>query len=547
MERAIALGGYDETEREVLTAELAFVLFRLGRTDEAGARARQALAYVRDPGRSAQLRWILGYVHLRQGRADDALDAVDQTLADNPVPTVWLARLHALRSLILANGWGEPEATTAAAERAIELGERVGDRFTVGHALSSLFCIHSAEREYTQALAVVDRALAELDDETLYFDLRTVLLDNRVFVLQNLDRLDEAELTLRTARELADQSDGGYLSRMHIAAGVQHYWVGRWDDALAELDAVVDDLPEATSFGLRPRWPLLLLHGVAALITGHRDDRASSAAHLRTGLGYGRTNVADRDNCDFLLAAEALTAERDGALPRALASFAPILDPAFGRTLLRHQWLPDIVRLALEVGDRSTADTAVRMCAAEADREVVPARATAALSRCRGLRDGDLTALVDAAEHYRAVGRTVERAQTLEDIAVLLAQNDAVEESRRTLTEAIELYARFGADWDIRRAETRARRYGVRRGIGGPRRRRTAAVSGWDSLTPTELRVAGLVAAGQSNPEIAAELFLSRRTVQTHVQHILRKLGAHSRVEIARQAVDQDATDQESV
>jgi len=44
--------------------------------------------------------------------------------------------------------------------------------------------------------------------------------------------------------------------------------------------------------------------------------------------------------------------------------------------------------------------------------------------------------------------------------------------------------------------------------------------------------VAGLIAGGRSNPDIAAELFLSRRTVETHVSHILTKLGARSRIEI---------------
>jgi len=49
--------------------------------------------------------------------------------------------------------------------------------------------------------------------------------------------------------------------------------------------------------------------------------------------------------------------------------------------------------------------------------------------------------------------------------------------------------------------------------------------------------VAYVVAAGRSNPDIAAELFLSRNTVQTHVSHILAKLGARSRAEIVREAL----------
>ena len=58
----------------------------------------------------------------------------------------------------------------------------------------------------------------------------------------------------------------------------------------------------------------------------------------------------------------------------------------------------------------------------------------------------------------------------------------------------------------------------------------TARVS---SLTTTERRVADLVASGLSNPVIAERMFLSRRTIQTHVSHILTKTGLSSRIELA--------------
>jgi DNA-binding CsgD family transcriptional regulator len=62
-------------------------------------------------------------------------------------------------------------------------------------------------------------------------------------------------------------------------------------------------------------------------------------------------------------------------------------------------------------------------------------------------------------------------------------------------------------------------------------------------LTETELRVAGLVAQGRSNSDIAGRLLLSRRTVETHVSHILAKLGARSRREIADLAESSSQTD----
>lgn len=57
--------------------------------------------------------------------------------------------------------------------------------------------------------------------------------------------------------------------------------------------------------------------------------------------------------------------------------------------------------------------------------------------------------------------------------------------------------------------------------------------SGWASLTPAELRVVDLVTAGLSNPEIGERLFISRRTVQTHLSRVFAKLGVASRTELA--------------
>ena len=55
-----------------------------------------------------------------------------------------------------------------------------------------------------------------------------------------------------------------------------------------------------------------------------------------------------------------------------------------------------------------------------------------------------------------------------------------------------------------------------------------------DSLTERELQVAQLVVDRKTNPEIAAELFLSQKTVETHLRNIFRKIDVASRVELAR-------------
>jgi DNA-binding CsgD family transcriptional regulator len=78
------------------------------------------------------------------------------------------------------------------------------------------------------------------------------------------------------------------------------------------------------------------------------------------------------------------------------------------------------------------------------------------------------------------------------------------------------------------------RPYGIRPARNAYRPRQS---TGWEALTPTEIKIAYLVADGRSNPDVAAALFLSRNTVQTHVSHILAKLGARSRTEIIREAI----------
>ena len=204
---------------------------------------------------------------------------------------------------------------------------------------------------------------------------------------------------------------------------------------------------------------------------------------------------------------------------------------------LTHQWLPDLVRLALAADDRQLARAAANACAEEATAETYPARAAAASLRCRGLLESDPDPLAEAAAHYRAVGPAVELPVALEDLAVVLAERGQEDDARAALNEAVGLYEGLQARWDIRRAEGRLRPHGIRRGVRGQRGQR--ATFGWEALTPTEVKIAALVARGDSTSDIARGMFLSRRTVQTYISHILVKLDARGRVDIVREALRQ--------
>jgi DNA-binding CsgD family transcriptional regulator len=84
---------------------------------------------------------------------------------------------------------------------------------------------------------------------------------------------------------------------------------------------------------------------------------------------------------------------------------------------------------------------------------------------------------------------------------------------------------------DRDRALARTRALGVRR---SSREAHRESDFGWAALTATENRIAALVRDGLTNREIGSRLFVSPRTVQTHVSHILQKTGLRSRVDIAR-------------
>ena len=216
---------------------------------------------------------------------------------------------------------------------------------------------------------------------------------------------------------------------------------------------------------------------------------------------------------------------------------AQILPRRTGEMSLTHQWLPDLVRVALAAGDQAMAQAAARACQAEAAAETPPARAAAASLRCQGLLSADPGPLRDAVAHYRAPGPAVQLPAALEDLAAVLAQAGRPDEARAALTEAVTWYQDLDARWDIRRAEGRLRARGIKRAARarpGPR-----PATGWAALTPTELKIATLVAEGAATPDIARHLFLSRRTVQTYISRILAKLGATGRAEIVREALRQ--------
>jgi len=531
LERELDEAPAGEEALDGLMADLVRALLATGSYQEAARQANRALTVMTDPMRRAETYWMLARAQVSAGDNDDAIATIEQALASD-MPGEWRARVLALLAMLQRVGTGDLDVVEATALQALTVARQAGDAFATAHAMADLWLTYGVRRDHAAALDYLDGALRVVGDDPRYADLRSYLLDVRIFALQNLDRWPEAELALREAREFAQRSGSSDRAAWANAA-VLRYWLGQWDDALAELGS---DDTDADAY-LRERWPALLVHGVAALIAGRREERTTAGQHLRQGLALPIQVLTDRENQDFLVAAHALALEQNGETREAMLRLAAILPRRDGEMTLIHQWLPDLVRLALAVGDPQTAQAAAQACQAEAAAETRPARAAAASLRCHGLLESDPDPLREAVAHYRDVGPAVELPAALEDLAVVLAARGQEEEARAALNEAISRYDSMAARWDIRRAGSRLRPYGIRHGTRG--RRGPRAASGWEALTPTEVKIAALIARGDSTSDIARGMFLSRRTVQTYISRILTKLDAKGRVEIVREALRQ--------
>ncbi len=527
LERARDGLGWEDPRREHLDGDLAMAQLLLGDNEQVVRLAQPVLEYTRDPAMAGRIAWTLAYALPRMGRLEQAIEVTDQALAREGLPPVWSARLRARRAMSLF-AVGRYEAAWAEAERAEAEGNQVGDRLAVGYSLYTRAELEFYHRRNVAAgKAAADRALVMLGDEPQAIDLVLLLMVNLGGALLALGMYAESDHIYVQVAALMERGTPPRQAHARVLSAVSSFYRGRWDDALAELD-IAAQLPLDASYRR-------YLGGPAAQMAVHRDDRAAADRYLRGAEDVKLTDSEVRIQVECLLVAWALAAERDAnpaeALNRLLKAFDPAGTLEFSQLgVTSTPWLPDVVRLALTAGEPAVAIAAAKVCAREADSQARPTPKAAA-QHCQGLLDADPSAVRAAGELFRSIGFPLFSAQALENAAVLYAEKGDAKAARSTYLEAIDSYGDLGAAWDIIRTDARLRQHNIRRGTRGARRRPAA---GWEALTPTEQKIAHLVAGGQSNPDIAGQMLLSRYTVESHVSHILTKLDARSRVEIAR-------------
>ncbi|GIF48288.1 regulatory LuxR family protein [Asanoa ferruginea] len=189
-------------------------------------------------------------------------------------------------------------------------------------------------------------------------------------------------------------------------------------------------------------------------------------------------------------------------------------------------WRVDDAEALVALGDRAEARRLAEEHLDLAARVDLPGPRGAglrALARTSGRKAVDL--LEEAVAVLADSPERLEYARALVDLGAALRRGNHREAAREPLRLALTVADGGGMRLLARRARQELSAAGAR-----PRR---AAVTGVDALTSAELRVASLAAEGHSNPEIAQRLFVTRRTVETHLTHVYAKLGVTTRTDLA--------------
>jgi DNA-binding CsgD family transcriptional regulator/tetratricopeptide (TPR) repeat protein len=493
--------------------EWARALFLSGRGAAAETLIQRSAPTLRDPRIAAGLHNLLIRSLANRGRIEEALAAIDGALgiADLPAPAARTLRVTRRWLLVLT---GQP--WTQDDEALLARAAAAGDRRAHAGLLAVLAAAANLGGDVGRA-----RELLRQGEELLGAD--DIGVGSAFLVLPPLLALAEggpaaAREAVTAVRRRAAQNGSAWVDPfLGFTAGGAAFLAGDWDDAVAELDAALERAEE-TETG----W-ISTAVGMRSYIDAHRGQTAAARTRLESFRHRGLPLQFGHDNPGLaelaVLEAERITREAAtlaGTLWRT-ARTRPTRWPA--------ELLPDVLRTAISGLDRELVEQ-IRVDAATTSFAVPGIRELA-----HGVIVSDPEEIDAAVGHFTSRGRTVTAAFAAEELACAAAAAKDRARAERALEAALATYRRLGATADHDRALARTRALGLHR---GPRARHRVVDSGWAALTESEMRIAGLVREGLTNREIATRLFVSPRTVQTHVSHVLRKTGLRSRVDVAR-------------
>lgn len=428
-------------------------------------------------------------------------------------------------SLVLARGSAADAASHA--RRAAALAREVGDDGSLSEALGvqgmSEFLLGRPE-----GAALVARA-ASMGRGREYRRVISHPDWTHAAVLAWADELDGARTVFDALRARAvERGDESSLPRILFALSQVHLLAGDWEAALRCAD---EGHEVATQAGQEPQVGLLLFS--KAVVDAHVGAVAATRVAAERAL-----EAADRSEADVVgmvnRLALALLELSLGDHAEAHRRFAPLIERMVGAGIVEPgamRFVPDEIEALVRLGRLEEAEDLLSQHEDRATR-TDRASARAACARCRGLllaARGDQAAALDsfglALEQHERVPMPFEKARTLFSLGVTQRRAKQKRAARVSLSEALDTFRRLGAPLWAKAAEAELARIGGRAPVGG--------------LTPTERRVAELVAEGRSNKEVAAALFVTVKTVEATLSRVYAKLGVRSRTALARRITEE--------
>ncbi|MGH9107693.1 MAG: ATP-binding protein [Acidimicrobiales bacterium] len=340
-----------------------------------------------------------------------------------------------------------------------------------------------------------------------------------------LDRFTDAERILSESQVVAEtEGDAGSLAEILGHRAELALWLGRWEEA-ARLAAQSVETAVATEQAPRLCYALYF----QSLVRAHRGEVDLARADAQAAL----TAARDASNASAEWMAHSslgFLALSTGDMAVALHHLATVDRAAWAGVVSEpRQWryLGDYVE-ALVASDR-VEEAAHRVSrlqrwadgAGTAWPAVLASRSAALVSEAARDRTMGLTCLEAALDDHARLPIPFERGRTLLLLGKMRRRAGDKRLARERLEEALAIFEDLGATLWVRQSRGELGRISGRAAGGG-------------RLTESERQVAGLVAEGRSNKEVAAALSVTVRTVEAHLTRIYGKLGARSRTELAR-------------
>jgi ATP/maltotriose-dependent transcriptional regulator MalT len=432
---------------------------------------------------------------------------------------------------------GDFDAMRGWAERAVAAAAPLGDRALLAAAL--------AVRAQASAMAG-DREWApqHCDEATnLVDDLPDRVLARRLDALATLatadgylERFPAAARHAQRALEIGRATGQADLFPLLVAVLCGTLSV---QGKPLEVEALSDGAVEAARLagnvhGLA--WSLLN-RGFVALVAGHLDVALATAEE-----SVELTEEMEPGEIPALAAAVLASVLLESGQPDRsldlLIARAGGMDLALFGGAWRARFLEVLTRALLAVGRRSDAERATAAAQACAETVALPSAhglaglAAAELALDAGAAPSAADRALEATAAFESAGALFDAARGRELAGRALVQAGEPEAAARQLELAAAAFESFGSRRYRDKAERELRRLGRH-----PQHRTHAATkggSGLASLTERELEIARLVTDRRTNTQIAAELFLSPKTVETHLRNIFNKVGVETRVDLAR-------------